>query len=63
MFKDFKGAHCLGNANVVLIHKKENKNYRPISLLSVVYKVFTKIIVNRVTSRPRLSTTQGNGGV
>ena len=40
------------NALVVLIHKKGNtsdiKNYRPISLLPIMYKVFSNILLERM---------------
>ena len=40
------------DAAIVLLHKKGNphnlNNYRPISLLNCVYKVFTKLITNRI---------------
>ena len=40
------------NALVVLIHKKGNtsdiKNYRPISLLPIMYKVFSNILLQRM---------------
>lgn len=43
------------NANVIIIPKKEDiskiENYRPISLLSHMYKLLTKIIVNRLTTK------------
>lgn len=43
------------NSEVVLLFKKGDntsiENYRPISLLSHLYKLFTKIITNRLTSK------------
>ncbi|KAK6740801.1 hypothetical protein RB195_008947 [Necator americanus] len=37
-------------SRTVLIHKKGDlRNYRPICLLSVLYKVFTKIILTRIS--------------
>ncbi|CAH2096957.1 unnamed protein product [Euphydryas editha] len=41
-------------STIILLHKKGDKgdigNYRPISLMSNVYKVFSKIILSRITS-------------
>jgi len=40
------------NAVIILLYKKGDKerveNYRPISLLSVLYNMFTKVILNRI---------------
>jgi hypothetical protein len=48
------------NASLILIHKKgsieEMKNYRPISLLSNLYKTFTKLLTTRLT--PKLDSGQ-----
>ena len=47
-----KTPDCLKSSRMVLIHKKGDnrnlKNYRPISILSNVYKLYTKVLANRL---------------
>lgn len=42
------------SSTIILLHKKGNKddigNYRPISLMSNLYKIFSKIILDRITT-------------
>lgn len=54
------------NAEVILLHKKGDitdlSNYRPISLLSHVYKLFTKIITKRLANKLELYQSREQAG-
>ena len=47
-----KVADCWKSSRMVLIHKEGDngnlRNYRPISILSNVYKLYTKVLANRL---------------
>ncbi|GBG90048.1 hypothetical protein CBR_g50141 [Chara braunii] len=53
-FRDRKGfPQGFGEANIILRHKKgdpmEIRNWRPVSLLSAPYKLYAKVLANRLT--------------
>ncbi len=54
------------SANITILFIKGDakglKNYRPISLLSHVYKLFTKVITNRLTTTLNENQPQEQGG-
>ncbi|XP_037871664.1 uncharacterized protein LOC119629571 [Bombyx mori] len=47
--------HQWSTSTIILLHKKGNKNdinnYRPISLMSNIYKVFAKVILGRISKK------------
>lgn len=54
-------------AKLIILYKKKGdrrdlKNYRPLSLLSVLYKLFSKIILNRISSTLDLDLTEHQAG-
>jgi len=54
------------NAIIIFLYKKGDKerveNYRPISLLSVLYKMFTKVILNRIERNLDFKTGREQAG-
>ena len=54
MFKDLNFANGLKLADIVLVFKKDDstlvKNYRPVSLLPIISKIFERIMLNQVTA-------------
>jgi hypothetical protein len=84
MFRDFHAGDlplfCLNFGNITLIPKEKEvkriQKYRPICMLNVSFKIFTKVLANRLTSiacriskpsqsvfLPRRYILEGGGGV